>query len=661
MSSAVTFARSLLRAVGPGRMLLIGAEDDALCIELLRQGNDVYAIPEVAQRFAQPLLARCGAAQLSARRYDSIVLHFPALLEVGDIDAAFIALRDRTLRYLALAPGAHARLLGDRSEAQYWAQAALRAGFRRAPGAGDVAHYLQFDAPQLPELMVFERIPDEAASRHALEALLADRDLHMDMSREFGPRADAHILRYVLAAQWVRPGDVVLDCACGLGYGSAVLAARSGARRVIGVDIDAGSVQYASDNFSAQHGIDFHAASGDALTFLPDASVDFIASFETVEHVGDYHRLIGEFARVLKPDGRLIASVPNLWVDDTGHDPNPHHLHAFDWEKFRAALAERFLVEARYRQEAPGGFKLHTARRGLARVGLDEPVADTEWWIAVASADPMQASDAVYRHPQFDSARVDGAVVADFAAHYRNPWLYRPLVQMGERLGEEGLLNDLAGRVIERGESDSADFGAAVTVMAYALLKAKRFELTDDLLAIADQYVAQENPNPHVLRWRISLAFVGAIACLATGRRDDACAWFARVTDLDPLGFSPLLATKTVAAWFWQGVMRLVDGDAARARAAFAAGVAAGRRALHAPDENAIGNPDQPLSFGFQELAEVADMASQCATALNTLELYARSPAAFWSGVDTRRFGLASWLLALEQENKALRSALAGR
>jgi len=46
----------------------------------------------------------------------------------------------------------------------------------------------------------------------------------MDMTREVGPRADAHTVRYSLAAQWVRAGDTVLDCACGLGYGSAILA-----------------------------------------------------------------------------------------------------------------------------------------------------------------------------------------------------------------------------------------------------------------------------------------------------------------------------------------------------------------------------------------------------------------------------------------------------
>ena len=128
--------------------------------------------------------------------------------------------------------------------------------------------------------------------------------------------------------------------------------------------------------------------------------------------------------------------------------------------------------------------------------------------------------------------------------------------------------------------------------------------------------------------------------------------------DLDPLVFSPLLTTKTIAARFWRGVMHLVDGESNKARDAFRAGIEAGRRALHAPDQNAIGSPDVPLPFGFQELAEVADMASQCALAIAHVDEYDRSPGKFWKRVDIRRFGLASWAKHLGAENDRLREVL---
>ena len=43
---------------------------------------------------------------------------------------------------------------------------------------------------------------------------------------------------------------------------------------------------------------------------LADASVDMVASFDVLEHVPDYAAAFGEFQRVLKPGGRLLATFP---------------------------------------------------------------------------------------------------------------------------------------------------------------------------------------------------------------------------------------------------------------------------------------------------------------------------------------------------------------
>ena len=58
---------------------------------------------------------------------------------------------------------------------------------------------------------------------------------------------------------------------------------------------------------------------------------------------------------------------------------------------------------------------------------------------------------------------------------------------------------------------------------------------------------------------------------------------------------------------------------------------------------------------------EVADMASQCAHALDAIDYFDTAPGRFWRQVDTRRFGLATWLLHLERENRDLRQQLQGR
>lgn len=46
---------------------------------------------------------------------------------------------------------------------------------------------------------------------------------------------------------------------------------------------------------------------------LPDASVDCLMSFTVLEHVADEDAVLQEMRRVLKPQGRLILTVPNRW------------------------------------------------------------------------------------------------------------------------------------------------------------------------------------------------------------------------------------------------------------------------------------------------------------------------------------------------------------
>ncbi len=263
--------------------------------------------------------------------------------------------------------------------------AAIHAGYRRHPGAFAIIDFERNNVESTFRPVILELISDATLCKWSLDHLGIERDLHMDMTREAGARADAHLVRYSLAAEWIRKGDAVLDCACGLGYGTAVLAARSPGDRFLGVDIDPASIDYARDNFG-HWGTEYLAASATNLEAVPDCSQDVVVSFETMEHLEDYQSFVSEAARILRPDGRIIVSIPNMWADETGRDPNPHHHHVFDFERCRAALEIQFQVVARYSQTAPGGTKLHGARRTLRQHSLPpthrEP--ETEWWIVVA-------------------------------------------------------------------------------------------------------------------------------------------------------------------------------------------------------------------------------------------------------------------------------------
>lgn len=637
-------ASQILSVTGPGRTIHAGAVSSELLTELLLSGCDAWAISDRAGIHPR-WLQRGDCRMLDA---DTVVYELsaesPYLFEVNTRDAP---------RNLVL--------LGASLDRKTIENLLFAAGWRRHPGGLQVHDYASLTDGRLLPLSFYQRIPKEAAKRWPVRTLEADRNLHMDMLRESGPRADAHLVRYALATQYVRPGDRVLDCACGLGYGTAMLASLSRGGYFLGVDVDEATIDYATANY-ARPGVRFKAGDAANLSDIPDNSIDLVVSFETVEHVEDWQGALAEFARVLRPDGRIIASVPDLWVDETGRDPNPYHYHAFDWPKFADGLRRHFILEKRYAQTAPGGFKLWQATRALEPVPLDW-AGDAEWLIAVASADPLKAdAKAEFTHPGFCAAlAASHSAIVDFARFYDNPYLYRPMVQMGERLNHDEELVRLAQTVATSSRSGSADQGAAFCVLGYRALEQR--DVSDAQLSIerALAYKAQTDSspdckelNPHVLRWRLSLFYLSGRLAEMLGDTEGALRWLRLAAETDWSGFSPLIATKVVGACFHAGLLSLIRNDAEAARTCFKRGVEQSLLAARADAREIIGSLDEPLPFGLQELAEVIDMGSQCANAVVNLARWERDRGAFWRSVDVRRFGLATWARELEQANTLL-------
>lgn len=357
-------AEKILGTVGPAPMQVLGTIPPALAECLAAAGCSL-----------------CFSAMDAPEVRETMLLAGP--VDMGDIglEERLRALRHRIGRSLVILPSPAVGALSRTSIES----AAIRAGYRRHPGAFAIKDFEcnNFESGTRP--VILELISDATLARWSLVRLGIERDLHMDMTREAGARADAHLVRYALGAEWIRPRDAVLDCACGLGYGTAILAACSPGDHFLGVDIDPASIDYARDNFG-YWGAEYLAASATKLEAIPDRSKDVVVSFETMEHLEDYQSFVSEAARILRPGGRIIVSVPNMWADETGRDPNPHHHHVFDYERCRAALETQFQVVARYSQTAPGGTKLLGARRSLRQHPLPpvfrEP--ETEWWIVVA-------------------------------------------------------------------------------------------------------------------------------------------------------------------------------------------------------------------------------------------------------------------------------------
>ena len=147
-----------------------------------------------------------------------------------------------------------------------------------------------------------------------------------------------HWHRYAWASTLVKD-KVVLDGACGEGYGSALLA--QSAASVIGVDVDANTIAHARQRY-ARDGLRFECS--DCLQLpLADDSVDVVVSFETLEHLSDHDGLLREFRRVLKPDGLLVLSSPDRqqYSEAKGYD-NPFHAKELNRDEFEALLNRHF-------------------------------------------------------------------------------------------------------------------------------------------------------------------------------------------------------------------------------------------------------------------------------------------------------------------------------
>jgi SAM-dependent methyltransferase len=165
-----------------------------------------------------------------------------------------------------------------------------------------------------------------------------------------------HLKRYDFARPIARSRDV-LDAACGVGYGSAYLAAESA--HVTGIDVDADTVAYARSRYSALN-VEFHQMDATALTF-PDSSFDVVVSFETLEHVADPDAAIREAARVLRVGGAYVASTP--CVEETTHTPkNPFHMVEYSPDDFGTLLRSAFREVSLY-----GQHRLQTRRHRVLR------------------------------------------------------------------------------------------------------------------------------------------------------------------------------------------------------------------------------------------------------------------------------------------------------
>ncbi|MCD7984163.1 MAG: class I SAM-dependent methyltransferase [Desulfovibrio sp.] len=176
-----------------------------------------------------------------------------------------------------------------------------------------------------------------------------------------GEIAAEHYHRYFFAAGLVS-GKHVLDIASGEGYGTHILA--QSAARAAGVDTSPEAVASATKNYAGEN-ISFLEGSAVAIP-LPDASVDVVVSFETLEHLHEQEKMLQEIRRVLRNDGFLIISTPNKPVYNNLISDNEFHVKELCREEFITLLEEQFINITVLSQKVMFGSLLAGASNGLS-------------------------------------------------------------------------------------------------------------------------------------------------------------------------------------------------------------------------------------------------------------------------------------------------------
>ncbi|MDR0529399.1 MAG: methyltransferase domain-containing protein [Zoogloeaceae bacterium] len=144
-----------------------------------------------------------------------------------------------------------------------------------------------------------------------------------------------HIKRYKFLLDHIRPGKI-LECACGSGYGAAILARLDGVQNYHGVDLSDIAVFFANGNVWDER-FSFHAVD---LAEPAPCQYENVISLETIEHVPNPYRFIELLIGKMASGGQLLLSLPaETWG---GSHLNPWHFSNWNRKRLLRFLDQYF-------------------------------------------------------------------------------------------------------------------------------------------------------------------------------------------------------------------------------------------------------------------------------------------------------------------------------
>lgn len=154
-----------------------------------------------------------------------------------------------------------------------------------------------------------ERIPEP----DLVMADPAQAEAFMVAGHEDGVIAPTYLFHTLQLSRLIKPGNVVLDLACGPANQLAQVARVHPEAQFIGVDASESMIALAQETVKrfGLYNVRFEAGYIQQLKFISDQSIDVVMSTMSLHHLPDYPTFEASFreaARVLKPDGALYLT-----------------------------------------------------------------------------------------------------------------------------------------------------------------------------------------------------------------------------------------------------------------------------------------------------------------------------------------------------------------
>jgi len=157
---------------------------------------------------------------------------------------------------------------------------------------------------------------------------------------------EAHIQRYAFVRQYAH--GIVLDCACGCGYGTYMLSKNPDVKLVVGIDRSEKAIEYAESNYFTAKSYFVHC--NEIKEFTSKNNIDQLISLETIEHLKNPIDLVD--MAVKNNIEQLIISFP---TKKSSHY-NKFHYHDFSYNDIEELIGRFYNIKDFFEYKREVGF-----------------------------------------------------------------------------------------------------------------------------------------------------------------------------------------------------------------------------------------------------------------------------------------------------------------